>query len=1657
MVWPFSSKKRGVFDDDPDYQQLPVEQQSQLARDYAKEVIQSDPDYIALPKDLQTELLRDYFSENLPKPKESAPAPFGSALEAYPELLKTPLATGFQNVPAEAVTEMVKAEREKSLPEQLGGLAEWSLIGGPKALLGPKPVPLPSRIPAINLLKPKITGIKGKAPRGVPIPRFFPPEPEILTTKELAMRKVPIPGLTAKEKTAIIGQAEREGGGYIVGKKPRLGSETVKTTLFPGMEKKVKLTPADVPKTPLMPQRVGPSISAGGSLRPDIGKSQFEIIQEEMAQAKGKPQYAGPREEFISTPEGTIIPPEGVAPLKLGDPNLSAFEQAKKQLGTVTGEPPIPPKGKQPKPKKTIPPVSLGETSQLPPVPKFAKKAPDRAPEWVYEQKEPIVYQYEGYDPNVKLHAYTAQIQGGEALSHNNSSVFITKNRLKSGMVKPEDKIIGGPFATETKATLPTKSPAATDEYADVLEEFKEKPSKPPKTELKRVFPGELEIDFMYAPGTQLISQIRKVTEAIKADPGIKKIVFLPTGKAENIVRKLGDIVKTHPDRPEQMFISRKDWLAKSGKITVEPPLPKEVIKPMKGTPPTPEMLNKIDNYIKESPGLPEQDKLSFSYRQHFRIKGHQPSQELSAYFTQYGKRRFTLGTTTYDVPNTQEHLTAFKELISKGSRRYGLPLKDLQGIARIGTLVGAGAGVMGLAVLPKILTPTLPHTETEERLKKLAPAMQIPEYKAPYKQILPPITLKGLRAKPGEPTIAEVYPEVLKNKLVGKLFTGEEPISVLPPSMIPKPEGLYKTPGTKEYLAQLGELAGSTLIAPGRVVVGKGQGVLRKKLAEVIARAKKEPINIEGYEVDELLGIPEKIAAGSKATKLRKQVTDRFAGLELWERQIRNIKDWAKVPAGKSPYKLGRLYAGRWGLVVDINKKLTNILYPLKKEKKDFERLWLARRAEERLAREIPTGNMTPEKVSADITRLTQKYGRETIEQWDNNIEAIVYTMDESILQPMRDTGLLSEQAYQAIITKNKKWAPFDVLSHLSEDPDRVFIGAEVFSVASQDIVKAMKGLPASRQITSLYDALARRIPVAISTIERNKVARAFLALVDDTPELKGVVVPKGQGAAPRGYGTITAYIGGKPQSYWVPSFMEDAMKHLRPQEVSLIGKIFAKSGHFFRAGVTTYNPVFIISNPVRDYRMAKLAAENGINLKEWIGGFKEALKYEFGFESKFYAEILANKGGFASWTQSLQKASTGAKQLFESPLTKRIKIFSNPIAWIGRTSQAFELATRIAASKRTFKATGSMLDAAWDARNATIDFAKAGDLMKWANLYVPFLNARIQGIANIARVAKTKPAHTAWVAATWGLAPALATWLYNQKYYAEEDKDIPQWLKDDYDYIIVGKEYDDRLERDVPKIAAFPKGDVGKIFGNPIIHALEYIKTREPEKIASFAAEWFSDISPIDIAGKEGKPSLLKAASSIVPPIAKGPLEVATNLDWYRQTPLIPRRLEGISPAEQYTERTPELFKKAGKITSRIGISPIELQHLARSTGGEIIGQGISPIKTGEAIKRRFFRPAGGEREEKVWDILQGGKSSYKTARKKIQEAYHNYDRAEVNRLKRLANSQARESRQKLRDMDVYDLQNFGYKTAIQFEKAISFSEEDLKRAKQDALRKK
>ena len=376
-----------IFEDE-EFKKQPQAVRDQVIRNYAKKEIVADPEFQQLKPQERRGILQRYFKDNLPGAKDIPFEP--SALEAYPELLKTPLPQAFQNIPAETVTGMIKAEQEKPLAAQLGGLAQWGMITAPKAFMGRMPIAPPRKLPpvkttrAINLA----TAPRVKYPpteSTVPLPRFFPSEKPLPTAQELAMAKTPIPGLTAKEKAAILAKAQREGGGHLVGEKPALGGETVKTTLFPGHERKVELAPSDVPKTPLNPQRVGPSISAGGSLRPDIGKSQFDMILEKMTQAKGKPQYAGPREEFIATPEGKIISPEGVAPLKLGDSNLSAFEKAKllappkKGLGIkVTQVPP----GIEP--LRPFTPEPLAPVPKKPVLPKKGK-----APGWIKTGEPP--------------------------------------------------------------------------------------------------------------------------------------------------------------------------------------------------------------------------------------------------------------------------------------------------------------------------------------------------------------------------------------------------------------------------------------------------------------------------------------------------------------------------------------------------------------------------------------------------------------------------------------------------------------------------------------------------------------------------------------------------------------------------------------------------------------------------------------------------------------------------------------------------------------------------------------------------------------------------------------------------------------------------------------------------------------------------------------------------------------------------------------------------------------------------------------------------------------------------------------------------------------------------------------------------------------------
>src|SRR3990167_11436139 len=105
-----------IFEDE-EFKKQPRSVREDVVRNYAKQEIAADPEFQQLPPEERRGILQRYFKDNLPEAEEDIPFQTPS-LEAYPELLKSPLPEAFQNIPAESVTEMIREEQEKSVAEQ---------------------------------------------------------------------------------------------------------------------------------------------------------------------------------------------------------------------------------------------------------------------------------------------------------------------------------------------------------------------------------------------------------------------------------------------------------------------------------------------------------------------------------------------------------------------------------------------------------------------------------------------------------------------------------------------------------------------------------------------------------------------------------------------------------------------------------------------------------------------------------------------------------------------------------------------------------------------------------------------------------------------------------------------------------------------------------------------------------------------------------------------------------------------------------------------------------------------------------------------------------------------------------------------------------------------------------------------------------------------------------------------------------------------------------------------------------------------------------------------------------------------------------------------------------------------------------------------------
>jgi hypothetical protein len=158
-----------------------------------------------------------------------------------------------------------------------------------------------------------------------------------------------------------------------------------------------------------------------------------------------------------------------------------------------------------------------------------------------------------------------------------------------------------------------------------------------------------------------------------------------------------------------------------------------------------------------------------------------------------------------------------------------------------------------------------------------------------------------------------------------------------------------------------------------------------------------------------------------------------------------------------------------------------------------------------------------------------------------------------------------------------------------------------------------------------------------------------------------------------------------------------------------------------------------------------------------------------------------------------------------------------------------------------------------------------------------------------------------------------------------------------------------------------------------------------------------WLSDASPVQLA-RDGKLSAGAIAASVVPPVFRAPFEAITGEILYTGRQAVPRRLQDVEPEEQYTKRTPGMFKAAGKA---FGVSPIKLQVLSRGLLGGV-GYDPSPAGMLDAVAFRVVGTTGGAKLDKAYKVQDEAKQGYATARLKIKELLESGKRSDAMKIK-------------------------------------------------------
>lgn len=638
-------------------------------------------------------------------------------------------------------------------------------------------------------------------------------------------------------------------------------------------------------------------------------------------------------------------------------------------------------------------------------------------------------------------------------------------------------------------------------------------------------------------------------------------------------------------------------------------------------------------------------------------------------------------------------------------------------------------------------------------------------------------------------------------------------------------------------------------------------------------------------------------------------------------------------LPVAESPYKLARMvndapakakYAIEKGTfdfktLEKTGKSLTEIIAPFKKDLNGLRAFLVAERAIEVEASGRKSGFdvEAAKKVSAEGLA---KYGEAAQE---------IYTFQRNMLKYLRDSGRVSQKAYDAMLAKGEKYVPFG----------RILEEIEAGGEGLGTVLKEFKG--SEKSIQDPFLTIVENTEKIMKIAERNRAMAKTVEFAEKfAPEELVKIESKGRSLKKN---EIEIWRNGEREVYQGDKNLIEALRGLEgnaPTQNFLL-KIARTFTTVKRYGITM-TPDFVVKNFLRDTLTAKVFSKSGTTPIDVVVAMGDLFK-----KNDHYYNWLKSGGANGSFLEL--NARYLEKDVFKLDeqtgfIKEKLNVIRRPIEMLALMGNIVESAPRLAEFKKTSKRLGT-LEGGFAAREITVDFQRVGAKMQALNAITAFQNVSIQGLDRTIRAVKDNPKDVGLKVSAYIVAPSVYLWWANHE--DERYKEIPRWEKDIYWHIITD---DWQPVKDGEDVAGLPEHMIRETARGLEINRGTIYRIPKPQELGMIGslAERTLDAYVADNPGayKDLGATLKEmVVPSLVPDVITPVAEHATKRNFFTDRPLVPTYLENEIPAMRYTEYTTETSKALGKILGSIpyvretyGSSPMVIENYVRGWTGTL-----------------------------------------------------------------------------------------------------------------------